>query len=204
MAALASILSCGCCKPSKIEPAINIPKFDGKKRKCTDIPFLAAFGLWWLGNLLILAMALPGSEPYSLLYGRDYRGVVCGSKNSVCNREKLGLCSQCAGMEGTSGEASCNAVKSEDECTGYDGTWTEATAGTGEPGDPAYLRAPEKGTCGKYTAYPRIDRDVQTGLQSGLTLPDDFNEFQFYGVCVHECPRSYTHVCDSAEHTFLG
>ena len=155
--------------------------------------------------MIILVLCLPGSEPYSLLYGRDYRGVVCGSKKSVCNRETFGSCAGCAG-EAPLSEVECKALQTEQECTAQVGTWTATEAGKTLNPDVNldYLPAPSEGTCGKYTAYPRIDRDVQTGLQSGLTLPDDFNEFQFYGVCVHECPRSSTHVCDSAEHTFLG
>ena len=142
--------------------------------------------------MIILVLCLPGSEPYSLLYGRDYRGVVCGSKKSVCNRERYGVCSGCEGDA-----AACAAYETEQECTAATGSWAATEKGVDPPSVALdYLPAPEAGTCGKYTAYPRIDRDVKTGLAAGLRLPDDFNKFEFYGVCVHECPRSSTFVCN--------
>ena len=48
-----------CCKVNKVEASINVPTFDDKKkkRKCTDIPFLALFGLWPVSYFFLLFTA---------------------------------------------------------------------------------------------------------------------------------------------------
>lgn len=194
---MAALLNC--CKSNKIEPSVVVPTFGAKAkgRKCTDLAFLAAFGVWWVGLICIVSIASPSSDPYSLLYGRDWRGVTCGAKASVCNREDFGDCGTCT-AEGVTAEQ-CPNYKTKTECEGAGGgVFTLKVQDLTKPEDAAapHLRDAEAGSCGKYVAYPRLDRDIQVGMAAGLDPIEDFNEFKYYGVCVQECPHASTFVCN--------
>lgn len=44
------------------------------------------------------------------------------------------------------------------------------------------------------TFYPRMSEDiVEQSMDSSITSPTDF---EFYGVCVSECPKQFTHFCN--------
>lgn len=49
-----------------------------ERRKCTDPLFCAVFVLFWIGMILIAALALENGEPGRLLYGNDALGHTCG------------------------------------------------------------------------------------------------------------------------------
>merc|ERR1711871_801233 len=54
-------------------------KWKREDHTCTDIPCCAIFVIWWLGMLIIAAMAINSGDPDSLLHGTDYTGNTCGS-----------------------------------------------------------------------------------------------------------------------------
>eukprot|EP01065_Artemidia_motanka_P045649 TRINITY_DN6751_c0_g2_i2.p1 TRINITY_DN6751_c0_g2~~TRINITY_DN6751_c0_g2_i2.p1 ORF type:complete len:743 (+),score=251.15 TRINITY_DN6751_c0_g2_i2:101-2329(+) len=64
-----------------------------------DLPFCLVFLLFWIGFIVVAAVGFENGDPWRLLYGRDYRGRLCGtgdppaewaSKISAC--KAAGLC----------------------------------------------------------------------------------------------------------------
>ena len=60
----------------------NANPFISNQRKCTDILCLLLFLVFWLGMIIIAAVAYVSGQPEKLVYGVDFRGRTCGAKAS--------------------------------------------------------------------------------------------------------------------------
>jgi choline transporter-like protein 2/4/5 len=132
----------------------------------------------------------------------------------------MGLCSCCAPSAKVSDEF--NPIENNRKCrdvfcillfavywVGMVGVFIVGLA-TGEPERLVYATDFNGDTCGtssdvtpgldkkQYVYYPRIDLDVQEGLEAGQS----WEEISFYGVCLDECPSplpneaGYDYVCN--------
>lgn len=68
------------CKSHKVGPT----EFDGNKveHKCTDLIPLLVFAASCLVGIVVGFLGIQSGNPESLLYGKDYTGVTCGSINN--------------------------------------------------------------------------------------------------------------------------
>ncbi|KAL3671943.1 hypothetical protein V7S43_002610 [Phytophthora oleae] len=75
-----------CCCPSDVisekEDATDprsglVPK---QHRKCRDVFCCLLFVIYWIGMIIVAAIAFQTGEPLSLIYGKDCNGAVCGDR----------------------------------------------------------------------------------------------------------------------------
>ncbi|MFS8015247.1 putative choline transporter [Helianthus anomalus] len=60
-------------------------------RKCRDIPFLVFFIAFWIALIVNSSFGFYKGNPLRLAHGLDYKGNVCGDKNSSPNLHGLGV-----------------------------------------------------------------------------------------------------------------
>eukprot|EP00038_Savillea_parva_P000896 m.99716 g.99716 ORF g.99716 m.99716 type:complete len:675 (-) comp10316_c0_seq1:3996-6020(-) len=64
----------------------------GRKRRCTDLVFLAGFAAFLIGLIYTIVWSVEYGEPHRLLYGADSYGNICGHDNRVrINSNNSGL-----------------------------------------------------------------------------------------------------------------
>ena len=57
------------------------------RRKCRDVFFLILFLLFWLGMVVIAAVAVNAGEPKRLIYGTDWQGNICGASDGFKDKK---------------------------------------------------------------------------------------------------------------------
>ena len=53
--------------------------FVATERKCTDCHWTVLFCAWWVGMLVVAAIATEHGEPHRLFFGADFEGHTCGT-----------------------------------------------------------------------------------------------------------------------------
>ncbi|KAI9204339.1 plasma-membrane choline transporter-domain-containing protein [Polychytrium aggregatum] len=60
-------------------------------RRCTDIPFLVLFLVFWAAMFYVAFIAIKTGNPSKLLYPTDYLGNTCGTNNTAVNSSLLDM-----------------------------------------------------------------------------------------------------------------
>eukprot|EP00854_Cymbomonas_tetramitiformis_P022377 gene22377-26998_t len=75
-----------CCESDDDEPKKaqgDSTRYIEENRKCRDVLFLLVFIAFWFGMFAVASVAWSEGDPNRLLYGLDYHGNLCGTKNDL-------------------------------------------------------------------------------------------------------------------------
>eukprot|EP00499_Haloplacidia_sp_CaronLabIsolate_P015236 CAMPEP_0196781634 /NCGR_PEP_ID=MMETSP1104-20130614/10011_1 /TAXON_ID=33652 /ORGANISM="Cafeteria sp., Strain Caron Lab Isolate" /LENGTH=754 /DNA_ID=CAMNT_0042151867 /DNA_START=46 /DNA_END=2310 /DNA_ORIENTATION=+ len=84
---------CSCCRGSNrvksAEEAYQELLPLNQPRKCRDVLCILIFMAFWLGMIIVASIAFTDGNAFRLLYGKDFKGNICGHDSGVSSLDKV-------------------------------------------------------------------------------------------------------------------